>query len=441
MSKTSQNLALPVGMKGFQQLAVAIGPNVPLCVRGRHAVGKSEGVHQAAEKIFSDFYKNHDNCLAVTEALRGERAIRDRLKECDTAVWKYEMGIPVVERRLSQMTEGDIIGLPFESASGQSTQFKPVDWLINSCKFPVMLFLDERNRALPGVKQAVFQLLDSKAFYGHVLHDETRTIVAENTGGSYEVNQTDPAEVSRAATIELVPNTEEWIEYAKIKCNPALVDYIRHNPNDLEWRDEFEENKKYPDRRSWVKLDGLLTDNKCYDNPRDHLFYLIAGSMVGVEIASKFKTFCTEYKTKVVGAEDVLNDWEKAKEHLIKNAGMKVVPNDKYMQLGEKIGDYLKTKKINDEQGINITLFMIDAPPEIRMAFNSAANKIPNNIVILNRYARQVIVASTNLTNSNLDGLRAKLTQDLKDLRAKNGTTATPEASGPEATKKRGATR
>lgn len=417
MSK-SPNLALPVNMSGFQQLALALGSKVPLCVRGRHAVGKSEGVHQAASKMRSDFYKDEANCKRVTEALKGERAMVDMLREHNVSVWSYDMGLPVVERRLSQMTEGDIIGLPFEALNGRGTQFKPVDWLINSCEFPVMLFLDERNRALPGVKQAVFQLLDSKAFYGHVLHEETRTIVAENTGETYEVNQTDPAEVSRAATIELTPTVDEWIEYAKTKCNPALVDYIRHNPNDLEWRDAFEENKKYPDRRAWFKLDAILRDNACYEDPRKHLFYLIAGSMVGVEIAAKFKTFCIEYKNKIVTAGDVLSDWEAAKKHLIANAGMKVVPNDKFMQLGEKLGDYLKVNKVTEEQAMNLTLFMIDCTPEIRMSFNTSINKIPANIAIINKYARQVIVASTNVANSQLGELREDISKKLGEVRA-----------------------
>lgn len=438
MSKATSNLALPVSMTGFMQLAVAIGPNVPLCVRGRHAVGKSEGVHQAASLMRSDFYKNPENCRRVTEALNGERAMRDALKEKGVSVWDYEMGLPVVERRLSQMTEGDIIGLPFESPNKRGTMFKPVDWLINSCEFPVMLFLDERNRALPGVKQAVFQLLDSKAFYGNVLHDETRTIVAENTGDSYEVNQTDPAEVSRAATIELVPSVEEWVNYAKTKCNSALVDYIRNNPNDLEWRDAYEENKKYPDRRAWFKTDKLLRENGCYEDPRGHLFYLIAGSMVGVEIASKFKSFCVEYKNKLITAKNVLEDWVKAKEVLIQNAGMKVVPNDKYMQLGEKLGDHLKTNKVTEEEAINLALFMCDSPPEIRMSFNTAINKIPANVTMINKYARKIIIASTNIQNSDLKETREALVEELKVVRARKAASAPVLPEGPRT---RGASR
>ena len=49
----------------------------------------------------------------------------------------------------------------------------------------------------------------------------------------------------------------------------------------------------------------------------------------------------------------------------MKNAGMKVVPNDKYLSISDKLSDYLKANKINEMQAINLTLYMIDAPAEI----------------------------------------------------------------------------
>jgi len=432
------SLAIPVNMASFQKIAVTLGADVPLCVRGRHAVGKSEGVHQAAEQMFSDFYKDPENCAKMVDALRGERSIADRIAKTN-GIWTYEMGIPVIERRLSQMTEGDIIGLPYQSTNGRGTSFKPCDWLINSCEFPALLFLDERNRALPGVKQAVFQLMDSKAFYGNVLHAETRIIVAENIGSTYEVNQTDPAEVSRAATVTLVPQVEEWIEYAKKYCNPALVDFIRQNPKNLEHNDEYEENKKYPDRRSWFKLDSVLQKNGLYDRPRDHLFYLLTGSMVGPELASKFMTFCTEYKSKVITPEDVLTNWNKAREHLIKNAGIGVIPNDKFMELQDKLVDFIKANKLTDIQAVNLAIFMCDAPPEIRMAFNSAATKIPTNVMMIQRYAREIIVASTNVQNSDLKETRARLCTKFdelsKDAKANATTPAAPAVRGAKQSK------
>ena len=73
----------------------------PVLIRGRHGIGKSTVVYQYAK----------------------------------------EQGLPVVERRASQMTEGDLVGLP--SIEGNRTSFNPPDWFKQACEEPVCLFLDE----------------------------------------------------------------------------------------------------------------------------------------------------------------------------------------------------------------------------------------------------------------------------------------------------------
>ena len=167
----SNSQAQPVDMGQFQNLLSQLSPDISVCVRGKHAVGKSEGVYQAAALLRNDVYKDPQVCARLVASFGG--AVKT--PSGPVTEWKYDLGVPVVERRLSQMTEGDIIGLPFRegedtfSETGArltfaSTQFKPCDWIIISAEVPVMLFLYERNRALPGVKQAVFQLTDSKAF-------------------------------------------------------------------------------------------------------------------------------------------------------------------------------------------------------------------------------------------------------------------------------------
>ncbi|MHA2020071.1 MAG: AAA family ATPase, partial [Candidatus Thorarchaeota archaeon] len=64
----------------------ALPPNMSALVEGPHGVGKSHIARQVAEHF----------------------------------------GFPLIDRRLSQMTEGDMIGLP--KVSDDVTRFLPVDW-------------------------------------------------------------------------------------------------------------------------------------------------------------------------------------------------------------------------------------------------------------------------------------------------------------------------
>ena len=376
-------------MKSFQELGTSISPEVALCVRGRHAVGKSEGVYQIASKIKDPFY-NSDEWAAI-------RADEDNGLPDEIRNHTYEDGIPVVERRLSQMTEGDIVGLPFMETNkrngSQSTAFKPCDWLMNAVEFPVMLFLDERNRALEGVKQAVFQLTDSKAFYGEKLHTNTRIIVAENVGEGYEVQQCDPAEVSRCFTVTLEPTANEWIEYAKNTCHEFLIAFIRENDNHLEYKGQFAPNKKYHDRRAWMKLDKELQTLGLYDDPGRQLFFVICAAAIGVEMGAKFATYVRNID-RSVSAKDIVTDWDKAHKRL--KGKSKHVSNESYVTCVGKLGDFLEKTRINEGQAIEIARFMFDAPPEIRTNLYSHVNKHPKNMWEIHKHVNKLMLATAS---------------------------------------------
>jgi len=367
--------AIPVQMDVFKTILKSVSPDITICVRGRHAIGKSEAVHQAA----------------------------------------FEMGLPIVERRLSQLTEGDIVGLPFmhgedkfetvedeeepgktkqKQISYASTQFKPCDWLIEACEKPVLLFLDERNRALDGVKQAVFQLTDSKAFYGYKLHPDTRIVIAENIGDQYQVQACDPAEVSRCATVILDPTVEDWLEYVKDKCNTATIEYIRQNPSHLEHQGVFEPNKKYADRRSWFKLDQEMKRMGLFDEPDNHLFYALAGAFIGVEIAGTFSQFCRD-RERQVSAKAILKDWYKAKKRL---SGDATISNEAYVECVNKLSDLLGGQQynINKNEACELSRFMHDCPPEPRMSAWAILQQNVNNLFAVHPFIEDLMVASAS---------------------------------------------
>ena len=156
------------------QTFVSIAPHVlavkkPLMLRGRHGIGKSELVYQIGA----------------------------------------DMGLPVVERRASQMTEGDLVGLP--NTDGAVTSFCPPDWLADACSRPVLLFLDEVDRAIPEVRQGIFELTDSRKIFGNFLHEDTVVVAAVNGGehgSQYQVGEMDPAELDRWTVFDVEPSAE-----------------------------------------------------------------------------------------------------------------------------------------------------------------------------------------------------------------------------------------
>lgn len=349
----------------FIDACVAMSPEITICVQGRHAIGKSEVVYQIAERL----------------------------------------GLPVVERRLSQMTEGDLIGLPVMSKDKKATEFRPCDWLVQACENPVVLFLDERNRALQAVKQAVFQLADSRTIYGNVLHKDTRVFIAENIGGTYQVETNDPAEVSRCATVILEPTVEEWLSYARSKKIHAFVlGFVAANPKALEHTTLQEPNVKYPDRRSWFKLARELERANLFRNVEQNQmrFRAICQMMIGVEFANAFENYCLE-NDKRISIEEILKDWKKVETRLKGSEG--IIPREYLVEVQSKVCDYLGTpegKNLTMDQGFQVAEFARIAPPEL--------------VEQLLRSVAPTLGQHFQANNNTLDGLNPTTTKLCKHL-------------------------
>lgn len=245
----------------------------PILLRGRHGVGKSEVVYQVAES----------------------------------------MGLPVVERRASQMTEGDLLGMPspelVEVNGEQASVFRPFSWLIQSCTEPVVLFLDEVDRATTEVRQGIFELTDSRKIAGWTLHEDTIVIAAVNGGehgSQYQVNEMDPAELDRYTVFDVEPSVEDWLDWGKNNVAGIVWDFINQNRQHLEHTDDYEPNKVYPSRRSWKRLNDCLDKGGLLEEASPLLFNLATG-FVGFEAAVTFNDFVKNYE-RVVTVEDVLVD-------------------------------------------------------------------------------------------------------------------------------------
>ena len=243
---------------------VNVAPHVlrvrkPLMLRGRHGIGKSELVYQIAR----------------------------------------EMGLPVVERRASQMTEGDLVGLP--RTDGDVTSFCAPDWLADACDRAVLLFLDEVDRAIPEVRQGIFELTDSRKIFGNYLHADTVVVAAVNGGehgSQYQVGEMDPAELDRWTVFDVEPSSEDWLTWAKDNVADVVWDFINHNRSHLEHDGEFEPNKVYPSRRSWKRLNDCLDAADMLNEHSPAIFHL-CGGFVGFEAAVAFNDFFQNYDRQV----------------------------------------------------------------------------------------------------------------------------------------------
>lgn len=392
--------ALTLDILSTKKLFCRFSASRAVMLRGRHGIGKSQVVYQICADLRHDFYKDRANCEKASAALCKESGVVKALaafwKKNGTKpeyegyprnLWHYDMGIPVVERRLSQMTEGDITGIPFEGNRG-GTVFRACEWLLSTCSFPCGLFLDELNRALKGVEQATFQLADSKAFDGNLLHEGTRVMVAVNCGDQYDVSPMDPAAISRYAIVDLEPTVEEWLVWMGDNCNQHLVSFLRSNERFIEYKEVCEPNKKYPDRRAWANVDAELALSGLYEEPESTVFCHMVASMVGFEAANAFWKYYKDVGADI-SAEDVLKNWTAVRARLPKDAAKR---HAKFIDIVGKLDHHLKTHVLTDPEAKNVGEYMKDAPAEVLMVAWKAVNNNRANTFKVHGYIEDLLV-------------------------------------------------
>ena len=173
-------------------------------------------------------------------------------------------GMKVVPLFLGQMSDpGDLIGIPNRNDTTGKTEFMPPYWFPLDGK-PVVLFLDELNRARPEVLQTIMDLALNRTLAGRKLPDGSRIISAVNAGDQYQLTDLDPALVSRFNVVTFRPTAQEWLLCAeKVGVDARVRDFIRENPMWLDKNPDAKEGAdtgldKTPDRRGWKRVSDIL---------------------------------------------------------------------------------------------------------------------------------------------------------------------------------------
>ena len=320
---------------------------LPVLIRGRHGVGKSEVVYMIA-------------------------AVRD---------------LPVVERRASQMTEGDLLGLPDTADTAingrKATTWNAPDWMVTACEQPVVLFLDEVDRATVEVRQGLFELTDSRKINGWHLHPDTLIIAAVNGGehsAQYQVGEMDPAELDRWTVFDVDPSDEDWLKWANDRVDGVVWDFVNQNRNHLEHRGDFEPNKVYPSRRSWKRFSDTAVPSGVFAEGGDlDLLFNLATAFLGFEAAVSLKDFVVNYAWQVT-VEDLLDNGEIAKtsEWVINDHAAMI---EKF----EAAGTF--SEELNETRVQNLANYFVTLPSEVAMKLWTVLGDADNvnNVVALHK--------------------------------------------------------
>jgi hypothetical protein len=313
--------------KTFNLVAQALPKEISTLIRGPHGIGKSQAVRQLATHF----------------------------------------DMPMIDLRLGQTTEGDLIGILDDDdvvVNGfKSVSFRRPKWLLGCIETPTLIHFDEINRGSPEVLQAVFQLILDREIWGLKIHPECRIFASINASAEYQVNEMDPALRDRFFIVDLEPTTEDWLDWAAGKIDPGLIDFVRQNPQHLECREHVESDRITPSRRSWERVNHALATAGVIDKPTDTLFYPLCMGLIGPEAAIALTEFIKKYDRQI-SAEDVLDNWNLAVKKKVKEA-----PQEQLNGVVEKVCDHADKGVWSQKQVDNAFKFMKVLPGELVISF------------------------------------------------------------------------
>ncbi len=211
------------------------------------------------------------------------------------------LGLELVKLRCAEAGEtGDLTGL-LREVNGVHSHTIP-DWL--SHNKPVLLFLDEINRAKKDTINAIMQLCTKEQeFLGHRLAPGSRVICAMNPSdiASNDVDELNRALYSRMSRIHIDVSKSDWLAWATTHdIHPDIISYIDQATDEHLFKmddvDNFEdENTVNP--RAWENFSKMYANGikLCDYKQNPSLIQQDAASHLGpVEALSFFSWLCTK---------------------------------------------------------------------------------------------------------------------------------------------------
>ena len=209
--------------------------------------------------------------------------------------------LKLIDLRLAQSDPTDLNGFPTLQNDGTRMDYAPPTTfpLENLDEIPVgyegwLLFLDEINAAPPAIQAAAYKLVLDRQIGSHNLHKRVAIVCAGNKATDKAiVNRLSTAMQSRMIHLNLMVDTESWLEWANThNVDHRVISFIKFRPELLHKFNPSHADNTFASPRTWEFLSKIIIDKKEFTKT-DHA--VLVGT-VGEGPATEFRAFCDVYK-------------------------------------------------------------------------------------------------------------------------------------------------
>lgn len=254
------------GKEVIEAIKLAYAAGKPVLLEGRHGVGKSNLIEQAAS----------------------------------------ELGIDCIVRDLSLMEPPDLIGLPSQNEG--RTCYLPPAFLPDSGK-GLMVF-EELNRAEKYMQAPCLQLLTARTLNDYKLPIGWLCVAAINPASSgYDTTELDPALLSRFVRIEVVADPKSWLAWGESAgIHESVLSFVRQTP------DIFAASESNP--RAWAYASDVMKVYEAQQQDDENLLTVTLAGIIGESLAVAFVQ-ATLREEESIPANEVIHHYEKARSRIL----------------------------------------------------------------------------------------------------------------------------
>lgn len=316
------------GEPAINLITMAYKANLPVLLTGKHGISKSEMFKQAAS----------------------------------------DLGISCIARDLSVMEPTDLIGLP-DKHDGR-TRYCPPSFLPKEGKG--LLVFEELNRSDRCMMAPCLQLLTDRSLNDYKLPEGWLPVASINPPEEgYDVNELDPALLSRFMVIKMRASNPEWLKWAKDdNIHPTVINYIEKDA------DVF----KTTNPRSWTYVSNLLSKNEEASMKDPVLLSSMRYGVISFVGQEHGISFWAEYmgrSSKAFTVQDIITDYDRVQPTILgwkRQRKTSLLDNCAHeMKVKLQCGNFSSLIAASSSKQKNLTSFIQDLPGELGKAVKRKA--------------------------------------------------------------------
>lgn len=272
---------------------------VSLNIIGNPGIGKTSVIKQVAEKFDMHFVRVNLAEVMVEDIIGYPYMEAELTRDHSEKIWCSDRSVSMYH------------SLGYIPTGATRMMYAKPKWIQGKEDKPILLLLDDFNRALPNVMQSVMTIIDEQKYISWELPKGSTVLLSSNhDDGDMFVTTQDAAQSSRYLQIEMKPSVDAWAEWAEgYGMDSRCINFLLKNPEIIEGTSKDVDGQKLSkgNLRLWTKFFDAISGIPDFEKEMG-LIMNIGSNSLPIEHITWFATFVKNSLDKLPSPKQLLNN-------------------------------------------------------------------------------------------------------------------------------------